>query len=143
MIYTNNTRKAIIFMYNKHKGQLDKSGIPYVFHPYEVAESMDDENSTIVALLHDILEDTDTTEEEIIALNFDEEVIKALRLLNHDKTVDYFEYIKKIKTNPLATKVKLSDLKHNSNLSRLEMIKEKDLERVKKYEESIKILELK
>ena len=140
MIYTPNTKKAIIFMYKKHKDQLDKSGLPYVFHPFLVAESMDDEDSTIVALLHDTIEDTDATIEDIIGLGFNENVIEALKLLTHDKSIDYFDYINKIKTNPLATKVKLADLRHNSDLSRLNTITEKDLERVRKYKKSIDIL---
>ena len=98
MIYTDNTKKALLFMFNKHKEQYDKSQMPYVFHPFIVAESMDDEDSTIVALLHDVIEDTTTTIDDIIELGFSNNVIDALKLLTHDKSVPYDEYIKKIKT---------------------------------------------
>ena len=85
MIYTNLTRKAIKLIYEKHSGQVDKSGLPYVFHPFHVAESMDDELSTIVALLHDIVEDTNTTYDDLLNEGFSEEVIDILKLLTHDK----------------------------------------------------------
>ena len=142
MIYTNKTKKALMFMFEKHKNQVDKSGVPYVFHPFMVAQDMKDEISTIVALLHDILEDTDTTEEEIINLGFSNRVIEALRLLNHDKNEDYFDYINKISKNKIATIVKLSDLRHNSDLSRQNRIKEKDITRYEKYAKAIEILNL-
>ena len=141
MIYTENTKKALKFMFEKHKEQYDKSGMPYVFHPFTVAQSVDDENSTIVALLHDILEDTETTTDELRELGFNEEIIEALEYLNHDKNVDYFDYIKNISTNKIATKVKIADLKHNSDLSRLNEITQKDLDRVEKYKKSLEILE--
>ena len=141
MIYTPTTEKALKLMFEKHKNQIDKSGIPYVFHPFHVAESMDDEVSTTVALLHDIVEDTDVTIEELSEMGFNKEVTDALQLMTHDKSVEYFEYIKIIATNPIARKVKISDLKHNSDLTRLSEITEKDLKRVEKYKKSIEYLE--
>ena len=140
MIYTPMTKKAMKLMFEKHKNQRDKSDIPYVFHPFHVAESMDDEVSTTVALLHDIVEDTDVSIEELTKMGFPNEVTDALKLMTHDKSDDYFDYIKKIATNPIARKVKLSDLKHNSDLSRLSEVTEKDLERVEKYKKSIDYL---
>lgn len=140
MIYTDKTKQALKLMFTKHKDQVDKSGIPYVFHPFTVAQSMDDENSTIVALLHDVIEDTNTTIDELVEMRFNDEVISALKLLTHDKSVPYFDYIKKIKSNALATKVKISDLKNNSDLSRLNNITQKDIERVEKYKKSLEIL---
>lgn len=140
VINTPNTKKALKFMFEKHKDQLDKSGIPYVFHPFTVAYSMDDEDSTIVALLHDTLEDTNTTVEELVDLGFSNEVIDAIKLLTHEENEDYFDYIRRIKTNPLATKVKLSDLKHNSDLTRLDTVTDKDLQRIEKYKKAREIL---
>lgn len=141
MLYTENTKKAIAIMFEKHKNQFDKANVPYVFHPWHVAEQMDDEDSTIVALLHDVLEDTDTTIEELQTYGFNENIIEALILLNHNENIPYFEYIENISTNKLATKVKLKDLKHNSDLTRLEKITNEDLTRYKKYNKSIEILE--
>lgn len=102
---------------------------------------MDDEDSTIVALLHDVLEDTDTTVEELKTYGFNENIVEALILLNHDENIPYFEYIENVSTNKLATKVKLKDLEHNSDLTRLETITDDDIKRFKKYHKSITMLE--
>lgn len=140
MIYTEKTKLALKIMYDKHKDQVDKSGMPYVFHPFTVAQSMDDEDSTIVALLHDVLEDTDTTVEELLQYGFNDEVIEALKFLNHDKSVDYYEYVRNVSNNSLAAKVKKSDIMHNSDLTRLNSITDEDLKRVEKYKVSLDIL---
>ncbi len=140
MIYTPMTKVAINFMFEKHKDQKDKSGLPYVFHPFHVAEQMDDEDSTIVALLHDVVEDTDTTFDDLKALGVNQNVLDALRLLTHDPSITYMEYVRKIKDNPLAKKVKIADLTHNSDTTRLDVVDEKALERVKKYKEALEFL---
>ena len=141
MIYTDLTRKAVDLMFEKHKDQKDKSGLPYVFHPWHVAESMDDEISTCVALLHDVAEDTDTTVDDIRNMGFPDEVCRALKLLTHDKSVDYDTYIEKIAADPVAKKVKLADLKHNSDLTRLPDPDSKALLRKEKYKRCIDFLE--
>lgn len=139
MICTKLTKKAMDIMCKAHEGQLDKGGVPYVFHPIHVAEQMTDEETTIVALLHDVVEDTPTTLEELSY--FGEEVIEALSLLTRTKNQDYFEYIKNLSKNEIARKVKLADLKHNADLTRLSHITEKDLKRREKYLKSINYLE--
>ena len=143
MIYTELTCKAMKIAYNAHHEQTDKNGIPYIFHPFHLAEQMTDENSVCVALLHDTVEDTDITVKEL-EKDFPEEVTDALRLLTHDKSEDYFSYISKIKDNPTAKAVKLADLRHNSDTSRYtdksRLSDEKVLLRLKKYEEAIRIL---
>ena len=118
MIYTELTRKAMILAYAAHHGQTDKSGIPYIFHPYHLAEQMDDEITICTALLHDVAEDTDITVNEL-EKDFPPAVTEALKLLTHHKGTDYMDYIMKIKENPVAKAVKLADLKHNSDVSRL------------------------
>lgn len=133
MIYTESTKKAINLMFKKHKDQVDKSGLPYVFHPFHIAEQMKDENTTIVALLHDIVEDTDTTFEDLKEMGFNDKVIDALKLMTHNKDEDYFKYVEKIGKNPIARKVKIKDLEHNMDTSRLDVVTKKDQERVKKY----------
>ena len=117
MIYTDMTIAAMKIAYNAHMGQLDHNDVPYIFHPYHLAEQMDDELSCTVALLHDVVEDTSITFADL-EQKFPEQVVEILKLLTHEKNVDYFDYIRKIKTNPIATKVKLEDLKHNSNEAR-------------------------
>ena len=141
MIYTDMTKKAMCFCFEAHKNQQDKSGLPYVFHPFHLAEEMDDEISATVALLHDVIEDTDYTLEELAAMGYPREVMDALALMIHDPSVPYMDYVEKIRSNPIATKVKLADLRHNSDLTRLNTIDERALNRVKKYQEAIKLLE--
>ena len=139
MIYTPLTKKAIKLAYKAHKDQYDKAGLPYITHPLHLAESMDDEYTTIAALLHDVVEDTDITLDDL-AKEFPKEVIDALKLLTHHKGVPYMDYVAKIKTNDIAKAVKIADLKHNSDLTRLDNITDKDLERIKKYQEALELL---
>ena len=140
MIYTPDTKKAIRLCFEAHKDQTDKSGLPYVFHPFHVAEQMTDEKTTVTALLHDVIEDTDYTIEDLRQMGFEENVLEALSLMTHDKNTPYLAYVRKIKGNPIARQVKLADLKHNSDLTRLDVIDEKSLARVEKYREAIRIL---
>jgi (p)ppGpp synthase/HD superfamily hydrolase len=134
------TKLAINLLFEAHKDQKDKSGLPYVFHPFHVAEQMDDEDSTIVALLHDLLEDTSYTVEDLKKIGFNNKVCDAIILMTHDDNVTYLDYVKKIKNNEIARKVKIADLKHNSDLTRLDIITEYDLERKAKYAKALEIL---
>jgi len=117
MIYTPLTNKAMVFAYNAHHGQLDYNGVPYIYHPIHLAEQMEDEISCIAALLHDVVEDTTVTMEDLTQ-EFPEAVIEVLRLLTHEKGQDYFEYVRALKHHPIARKIKLADLAHNSDQSR-------------------------
>ena len=141
MIYTAATKRALMLCFQAHKEQNDKSGMPYVFHPFHLAEQMDTEEATIVALLHDIVEDTDFTLEDLSEMGYPPAVIDALALMTHDPSVPYMDYVKKISGNALATKVKLADLRHNSDLSRLDVVDDRAIARVKKYAEAIELLE--
>ena len=140
MIYTPMTKKALKLCFEAHRDQTDKSGMPYVFHPFHLAEQMTDEYTVTVALLHDVVEDTDITFEDITGLGFPAEVTDALKLLTHDDAVEYMDYVAKIKHNPIAKAVKLADLSHNSDTSRLDVVDEKALKRVEKYAAAIKLL---
>ncbi len=140
MIYTDLTKKALKLCFDAHKNQVDKTGMPYVFHPFHLAEQMSDEISTICALLHDVIEDTEYTFNDIRNMGFPQEVIDVLMLLTHDDNVPYMEYVEKINENPIAKQVKLADLRHNSDLTRLNIIDEKALARVDKYQKAITIL---
>ena len=139
MIYTEATRKAIKIAFDAHMGQVDKAGVPYILHPIHLAEQMETEEECIVALLHDTVEDTDITFEQL-EKEFSKTVIDALRLLTHEKHVEYMEYVKKIKDNPIARKVKLADLHHNSDITRLLEVTSKDLKRIEKYKKAINFL---
>lgn len=140
MIYTDATKKAMRLCYDAHKNQVDKSGIPYIFHPIHLAEQMQNEETTIVALLHDVVEDSSYTFEDLESMGFSERILTAVKLLTREPGVPYMEYIAKIKENPIARTVKLADLAHNSDLSRLKKTDEKVLARVRKYEQAIRIL---
>ena len=126
-------RKAFQIAEIAHAGQIDKAGQDYIEHPKFVASKMlksNNESAIIVALLHDFLEDFLTDEE-----------CTAIKLLTHEKNVPYFDYIRRIKMNDLARQVKLADLEHNSNLSRIAEPSQKDLDRLEKYKQAKKILE--
>lgn len=140
MIYTALTKKALRISFNAHKNQIDKSGMPYVYHPFHLAEQMSDEYTTCVALLHDVVEDTDITIDDIKNEGFPKDVIDAIALMTHDNDVPYLEYVAMIKKNPIAAAVKLADLRHNSDLSRLDIVDSKALERLEKYKKAIQIL---
>ena len=140
MIYTDMTKKALKLCFAAHKDQTDKSGMPYVFHPFHLAEQMPDEKTTIVALLHDVVEDTPYTLDDLREMGFSEKVLAALTLMTHDKSIPYMDYVAKIKENKIAMTVKLADLKHNSDLSRLDTVDEKALKRIEKYRQAIALL---
>ena len=126
-------------MYKAHKEQYDKGNYPYVFHPYHVAEQMNTEEEIIVALLHDVVEDTNITIEDLSKDGFNSNIIEALKLLTK-KIDNYEEYISKISTNPLAKKVKLADLKHNLDITRIPNPQERDYKRIEQYKKAIEIL---
>ena len=142
MIYTEKTKRAIKLCFKAHEGQVDKSGLPYVHHPLHLAEQMDDEDSTIVALLHDVVEDTDYTIKDLKEMGFRDAAIEAINLMTHRPGVPYMDYVKEIAKNPIARKVKLADLNHNSDLTRLNHEPtSQDHERFEKYKKAIELLE--
>ena len=141
MIYTPMTRKAMKIAYDAHAGQVDKTGIPYIYHPIHLAESMSDENSVITALLHDVAEDTNITIDDLAREGFHEDILTALTLLTHNPAEEYMDYISRLSTCPLARRVKLADLRHNSDVTRLDSIDEKTARRLEKYSRAIRLLE--
>ena len=120
-----------------HKGQVDKAGVPYINHPLIVASLVETEEEKIVALLHDTIEDTNITEQDLLNYGFSNKIVEAVKLLTHNKDVPYMDYVAKIKDNELARKVKIADLTHNSDLSRLKEITEKDKKRYEKYQKAL------
>ena len=141
MIYSDLTKLAMQIAFIKHRDQVDKAGMPYIFHPFYLATQMTTEETICVALLHDVIEDTDMTIEDLKGLKFPKEVLDALYLMTHDESVPYLDHVKKIKTNPIARKVKIADLRHNSDLSRLSSDPvESDFKRLEKYKLALEIL---
>lgn len=124
-----------------HEHQADKAGRPYIYHPLAVASMVGTVKEKVVAVLHDVAEDSDFSLDYLRQQGFGDEITTALELLTHDKEVPYMDYIKSINDNDLARSVKIADLTHNLDLSRLESISEKDLKRVEKYKAALELLQ--
>lgn len=129
----------MVIAYEAHKNQVDKSGVPYIYHPIHVAEQMDTENECIIALLHDVVEDTKVTFKQLEEV-FSKEIIDILKLLTREENIEYDEYIKRIKNNSIACKVKIADLTHNLDKTRLDFVTEVDVKRNEKYKKALQIL---
>ena len=140
MIYTPVTKKAMKIAFEAHSGMTDKCGLPYIMHPLHLAESMTDETTTAVALLHDVIEDTDITAQMLLEMGMPEEVVNGVLAMTHGENEDYFEYVARVKKNPYALKVKIADLEHNSDLTRLDNVTDKDIQRVEKYRKALEFL---
>lgn len=125
--------KAIALATQRHAGQTDKAGQPYIQHPLRVMNSVDLEDAKIVAVLHDILEDTETTVQELRALGFKAHIIEAIGALTKQPNETRLQAAEKTALNPLAIQVKLADLKDNMDVSRLPQVTEKDLVRLEQY----------
>ena len=131
MLYTELTKRAMEICYITQKEQLDKGGMPYVFHPFHVAEQMETEEEVCAALLHDVVEDTPWTLKDLEAAGFPPAVTDALKLLTHEHGTSYLEYVKRLSGNRIASRVKLADLRHNSTGGRLQPLTEEEKERTK------------
>ena len=128
--------RAIELAVEHHKGQFDKAGKPYILHPLRVMMSVDKDDEKIVAVMHDIVEDTDITLDDLRNEGFSEQVISAIECVTKGEEEDYDSFIERISHNPLAIQVKLADINDNMDLSRLSNVTEKDLERVEKYKKA-------
>jgi len=125
-----------------HANQTDKSGRPYIEHPARVAATVADRSpqAQCVAWLHDVIEDTPVTPADLLAAGLPQEVVDAVLAMTHREGEGYFEYIARVKLNPLARAVKLADLAHNMDLSRLAEVRPRDLERQAKYQRAVELL---
>lgn len=141
LTYTYLTKKALRLCFAAHGRQTDKSGMPYVIHPLHLAEQMETEEEVCTALLHDVAEDSPYTLEDLAREGFPERVLEALRLLTRDKSVPYLDYVAALRKNPLARQVKTADLRHNSDLSRLDAVTVQDRRRALKYRMALAVLE--
>ena len=132
------TIKAFFIAKKAHKNQFDKANKPYIFHPIRVSLNAKGYSPKVLALVHDVIEDSNYKMEDLNFLNAEEKL--ALSLLTHKKGQDYFDYIRQIKKNSLARQVKLAELKDNMNLNRLNEISDEDLKRLDKYKKAKEIL---
>ena len=133
-------QQALAIAKDAHKGQVDKAGVAYIQHPLFVASLVEGELAKTVALLHDVVEDSDWTLEDLRKKGLPEEVVQAVGILTKKRNEKYEEYILRVKQNPLARQVKLADLQHNSDLSRLANVTDRDRKRVAKYQKAIAYL---
>ena len=133
-------QQALAIAKDAHKGQVDKAGVDYIQHPLFVASLVEGELAKTVALLHDVVEDSDWTLEDLRKEGLPEEVVQAVGIITKKRNENYEEYILRVKQNPLARQVKLADLQHNSDLSRLANVTDRDRKRVEKYQQAIAYL---
>jgi (p)ppGpp synthase/HD superfamily hydrolase len=132
---------AISIALEAHKGQLDKGGSPYILHPLAVMNRVETIEEKIVAVLHDVIEDTEVTIEQLREMGFSEEILKAIGLLTRSKEESYEQFIEKTTTNRIARNVKIADIQENMNLSRIKNPTEQDYNRLEKYRKAMERLE--
>lgn len=134
--------KAIMIATMAHDNQFDKAGQPYILHPLKVMHYLksDDEELMCIAVLHDVLEDSDVTYEDLLEAGMSYRVLVALNLLTKRKGVRYQDYMDDIASNKDAIVVKMADLRHNMDIRRLKGVTDKDLERLAKYARSYEFL---
>ena len=133
--------EAIELATRAHAGQTDKAGADYIAHPLRVMENCVSSDAKIVAVLHDVVEDSGTTLDDLRALNFAPQIVAAIALLTKSGDIEYSMYIQKIKNNALAREVKIADLRDNMNLNRIAQPTEKDFKRLEKYRGALAVLE--
>ena len=136
-----NLEKAIEVAVMAHKGQTRKNGDPYILHPLRLMMSVESANEKIVAVLHDVVEDTSVSFEQLENDGFSDDVIAALKLLTHQSDQSYEDYINCLADNELSRKVKMADLRDNSNLFEIPLIESRDLQRLENYHKAYKQLE--
>lgn len=126
---------------NAHKGQKDKGGNDYIGHPRAVADSLEITEQKIVAYLHDVCEDTDITPDDLLEMGFPHNIVNSIRIITKNHKLSYEEYLKRVKADEIARAVKIADIRHNMDISRIPQPTEKDFARLEKYRKAIAFLE--
>lgn len=132
--------KAMQIAINVHREQVDKAGMPYINHPVRVERRCARQEDRLVSLVHDTIEDGDIATEYLLLVGFSQEVVDAVLSVSRKRGEDYFEFIQRCKANPIGRRVKICDLEDNMDITRLNDLTEKDIERLKKYHKAYKIL---
>lgn len=132
--------KAMQIAIKVHRGQLDKGGNDYINHPVRVERRCACQEDRLVALLHDTIEDGDITADYLLMQGFPREIVDAVLSVSRKRGEDYFDFILRCKANPIGRRVKIADLKDNMDITRLNELTEKDIERLKKYHKAYKML---
>lgn len=128
---------AIALACEAHRGQKDKAGQPYILHPLRLMLQFDSTPEQIVAVLHDVVEDSSVTLEHLRELGFQPEIIDAIDILSRREDESYDEFVERILASPIAIRVKIRDIEDNLNVSRLERLTEEDLRRIVKYHRAL------
>ena len=137
-----NLERAIEIAVEAHKGVKDKGGNPYILHPLTVMHNLDTEVEKIVGALHDVVEDTHWTFEKLAEEGFSDEIVDAIRSVTKSaEDHDYSDFINRAKNNTIGRKVKIADIKHNMDVTRIKQIGDTERERLNKYLESLKVLQ--
>lgn len=132
--------RALVIAAQAHQGALDKGGAPYILHPLRLMHQMTTTNERIVAILHDVVEDSPWSLDALRAEGFSEDVVSAVDGLTRREGETYDDFITRGSANPLARRVKLADIEDNMDLRRLREIGEKDLERLQRYQRARKAI---
>lgn len=135
-----NLEQAILVATKAHAGQVDKGGQPYILHPLRLMLKFDSEIEMIVAVMHDVVEDSDFTQYDLKKIGFSKCIVEAIDCLSKRNGEDYDNFLLRISKNALAKKIKVEDIKDNLDMTRLNEITEKDLQRLQKYHQALKIL---
>lgn len=132
--------KAIEIALRAHAGQTGKDGAPYILHPLRLMSRMATDDQRIAAVLHDVIEDSSITLDDLRSEGFPEPILEVVKLLTHEEGISYEAYIERLKNHPVARRIKLADLKDNSDIRRLSGIEDRDIERLRKYHKAWQIL---
>ena len=116
-----------------HRGQTDKAGRPYILHPLWLMQQFEDLAAMMVAVLHDAVEDSDLTLDDLSAEGFAPAIVEAVDAITHREAESYEDYIRRLQANPVALRVKLADLEHNMDMRRMGQVHDRDLVRLEKY----------
>lgn len=140
MMNNNLLEKALVIATKAHEGQKDKAGVPYILHPIRVSNRCRTDEEKIVALLHDVIEDTNVTASYLLAEGFPPTIVKAVLSVTRNENESYDDFILRSKLNPIGHQVKIHDLEDNMDITRLHSLSEKDLERLNKYLKAYRVL---
>ncbi len=132
--------KALSIATVAHEGQVDKGGAPYISHPVRVASRCSNTDEKIVAYLHDVIEDTNVTTDELLSQGFPERIIEAILSVTRKKEESYEDFIKRCGANKIGRQVKIHDLEDNMDITRLLSLRQEDTERIEKYKKAYKYL---
>ena len=134
--------KALSIAVAAHAGQTDKGGDNYILHPLRLMMKFEEEDLRIVAILHDVIEDSSLSVGDLKEIGFPQDIVEAIDALTKRKGEQYEDFILRIKFNGMAKRVKIEDIKDNMNLLRIPNVDEVDLARVKKYHHALKVLSM-